>query len=277
LTYLEPFLGSGCIFFNKERSAVETINDLDNEISNLFLQIRNNPDELMLLLMNTPWSRNEYDLSFEKTDNPLEQARRCIVRFWFTVGANVRIKNGMRFEICRNSGGLSYFHQKLPEVIAQVSERLKHNNKSLVQIENRNVFELIPKYNRENVLMYLDPPYLLETRKNKKVYRHEMTYEEHEELLKLITCSKAKIIISGYMNDLYSKYLSGWRFDTTTNKDQAGNRKTECVWMNYVENNHPCLFSTGSFYDVKTSAKEMETAASMPPKAAKTHLFGECL
>ena len=235
MTYLEPFFGSGCIFFRKERSAVETINDLDNEIYNLFLQIRDNPDELIFALMNTPWSRNEYDLSYEETDNSVERARRCIVRFWFTVGANVRAKNGMRFEIERNTRGLNYFHLKLPEVIAQVSQRLKHNRKNIVQIENRNVFELIPKYNRENVLMYLDPPYLLETRKNKKVYRHEFSDDEHEELLKLIVCSKAKIIISGYESGLYSKYLNGWHLEKTTTKDQAGNRKTECIWMNYLD------------------------------------------
>jgi DNA adenine methylase len=83
--------------------------------------------------------------------------------------------------------------------------------------------------------MYLDPPYLLETRKNRKVYRHELSNEEHEELLKLITNSKAKIIISGYMNDLYQTYLSGWRLDKKVNKDQAGNDKTECIWWNYPE------------------------------------------
>jgi DNA adenine methylase len=235
MTYLEPFFGSGSIFFRKERSAVETINDIDNEISNLFMQIRDKPDELMLLLMNTPWSREEYDLSFEKTDSPLEKARRCIVRFWFTVGANVRVKNGMRFEIKRNTGGIGYFHLKLPEVISLASERLKHSKNGIVQIENRNVFELIPIYDRENVLMYLDPPYLLETRKNKKIYKHEFEHGEHEELLKLITNSKAKIIISGYENDLYKQYLSGWRIEKTTNNDQAGNRKTECIWLNYKE------------------------------------------
>jgi DNA adenine methylase len=236
MTYLEPFFGSGCIFFRKERSVIETINDIDNEISNLFLQIRDNPEELMLLLMNTPWSRQEYDLAFVEADDPIERARRCVVRFWLSIGANVRQKNGMRFEIKRNTGGINYFHLKLPEAIAQASERLKHCKSNLVQIENRNVFELIPKYSRENVLMYLDPPYLLETRKNKKAYKHEMSFDEHEELLKLITQSKAKIVISGYMNDLYSKYLSGWRLETTTNKDQAGNRKTECIWINYPEN-----------------------------------------
>jgi len=235
MTYLEPFFGSGSIFFRKERSAIETINDIDNEISNLFLQIRDNPNELIMLLKNTPWSRFEYDRAFEVSDNPVEQARRCIVRFWFTVGANVRGKNGMRFEIKRNTGGVNYFHLKLPEVITLASERLKHTKKSLVQIENRNVFELIPKYNRENVLMYLDPPYLLETRNNKKVYKHEFEYEEHEELLKLLVSSKAKIIISGYENELYTKYLSGWQKEQTTSKDQAGNIKNECIWMNYKD------------------------------------------
>jgi len=244
MTYLEPFFGSGSVFFRKERSAVETVNDLDNEISNLFLQIRDNPDELMLLLMNTPWSREEYDMAFEKSDNPIEQARRCIVRFWFTVGANVRAKNGMRFEIKTNGGGLQYFHLKLPEAILQVSERLKHSHKNLVQIENRNVFELIPRYNRENVLMYLDPPYLLETRNNKKMYNHEFTYKDHEELLKLIVSSKAKIIISGYESELYARYLSGWRFEKTFSKNQAGKRKTECIWLNYSASQSD-LFITG--------------------------------
>jgi len=247
MTYLEPFFGSGSVFFRKERSAIETINDLDNEISNLFMQIRDNPDELILLLTNTPWSREEYDLSFERADNPIEQARRCIVRFWFTVGANVRKKNSMRFEVKRNTGALSYFHLKLPEVIAQASERLKHSKKNLVQIENRNVLELIPVYNRENVLMYLDPPYLMETRTNKKVYRHEFSAEEHEELLKLITCSKARIIISGYESELYGKYLGGWRMEQTTAKDQAGNRKIECIWMNYPDS-QSSLFSQGGGY-----------------------------
>ena len=235
MTYLEPFFGTGSVFFRKERSAVETLNDLDSEISNLFQQIRDNPDELMLLLMNTPWSREEYDLAFEKTDNPIEQARRCIVRFWFTIGANVRGKNGMRYEICRNTGGLNYFHLKLPDAIVLASERLKHSKKNLVQIENRNVFELIPKYDRENVLMYLDPPYLLETRNNKKMYNHEFNNSDHEELLKLLVSSKAKIIISGYESELYNNYLSGWRIEKTFSKNQAGKTKTECIWMNYPE------------------------------------------
>jgi hypothetical protein len=44
------------------------------------------------------------------------------------------------------------------------------------------------------------------------------------------------------MNGLYSKYLSGWRMEQTRAKDQAGNSRTECVWMNYAES-QSSLFS----------------------------------
>lgn len=45
-SYLEPFFGSGGVFFNKPRSDIETINDLDGEVVNLFRQIRNDPERL---------------------------------------------------------------------------------------------------------------------------------------------------------------------------------------------------------------------------------------
>ena len=235
MTYLEPFFGSGSVFFCKERSSIETINDIDSEIFNLFVQIRDNPNELAGLIKNTLWGRDEQDLAFEYCENQIERARRCIVRFWFTFGGNGNVRNGMRFEIKKNTGGNKYFHLKLPDVILKISERLKHNDKCLVQIENKNVFELIPKYDRENVLMYLDPPYVLETRNNKKYYKHEFSDADHEELLQLVSCSNAKIIISGYKNDLYHKYLRWWRCETVTTKDQAGNRKAECIWLNYPD------------------------------------------
>jgi len=242
MTYLEPFFGSGSIFFRKERSTIETINDLDSDISNLFMQIRDKPSELVYLLEHTPWSKDEYNLSFEKSNSPLEQARRCIVRFWFAFGANVTEQYGMRFEIVRNSGALTRFHVKLPEMIVRAAELLKHCKNNIVQIENRSVFELLPVYNCENVLMYLDPPYLPETRTKRKLYNHEFTVAEHEELLRLITVSKANIIISGYMNNLYNDYLSGWRMEQTTAHDQVNNKKTECIWMNY-ESNQAELFT----------------------------------
>lgn len=46
-TYLEPFFGSGAVFFNKQPSGIETINDMDSSIVNLFKVIRDNPEKLV--------------------------------------------------------------------------------------------------------------------------------------------------------------------------------------------------------------------------------------
>ena len=247
MTYLEPFFGSGSVFFRKERSAIETINDLDNEISNLFLQIRDNSDELMSLLTNTPWSRDDYVLAFEKSENPVEQARRFLIRAWFSIGAAYRDKSSIRINIKKPTGGHEYFHQKLPDTLRETSKRLKSEAGHYVHIENRDALQLLPKYDRENVLIYLDPPYVYETRNNKKIYNYEMTDEKHIQLLEIISGLKADVLISGYDNELYRRYLKDWNKDTATSTDEAGNNRTECLWFNYNSRQYD-LFSHGGGY-----------------------------
>lgn len=235
MTYLEPFFGSGIVFFNKERSLVETINDIDDEVFNLFLQVRENTEKLIFKLENTPWSRKDYILAHEECDDPLERARRFLVRAWFSRGSCIRgLKgNGMRFSIKNCNGGFPSFYEKLPEVICKTALRLKHSPGHIVQIENNDALHLMNKYNRENVLMYLDPPYLSDTRKKKKQYRYEMNADTHILLLEKAVSSKASIIISGYDNELYQKYLKGWNVDSTAVFDEGGNKRTEFLWSNF--------------------------------------------
>jgi DNA adenine methylase len=89
-------------------------------------------------------------------------------------------KSGFRNNIAGNNGNLSSYHTRLPAEIITVSNRLKSTEGKIVQIENWDALNLIEKYNRRNVLIYLDPPYLLSTRKNRKIYTHEMEYFDHE-------------------------------------------------------------------------------------------------
>lgn len=65
-TYLEPFFGSGAVFFNKAPSNIETINDLDGQVVNLFRVIRDIPDDLARAIAFTPLSRQEYYDSYEE-------------------------------------------------------------------------------------------------------------------------------------------------------------------------------------------------------------------
>lgn len=65
-SYLEPFFGSGAVFFTKKPSRIETINDLDGEIVNLFRVIRERSEELERAVALTPYRRKEYEVVWER-------------------------------------------------------------------------------------------------------------------------------------------------------------------------------------------------------------------
>ncbi|MCZ4283132.1 DNA adenine methylase [Kiloniella laminariae] len=101
------------------------------------------------------------------------------------------------------------------------------------QIFQVNTIEWLSKYQWQgNELVYLDPPYVLSTRTNKKIYEHEMTDKDHLDLLRVIKKIPAKIIISGYWSELYATELGNWnnfQFQAMT----RGGQRTETVWYNY--------------------------------------------
>jgi DNA adenine methylase len=82
-------------------------------------------------------------------------------------------------------------------------------------------------------LIYCDPPYLRETRKKyAPIYKHEYTFNKHEELLEVLKILPCKVMISGYQSTLYSKKLKNWHtqfFQASTSNGVA----TEWVWMNF--------------------------------------------
>lgn len=101
-----------------------------------------------------------------------------------------------------------------------------------VQIENRPAMELIRAFNHENVLIYCDPPYVLSTR-SRRQYRFEMTDDDHEALLQELRKSRAKVMLSGYENSLYDRYLNGWRKEQIAARAQNTGLRVETLWMNY--------------------------------------------
>jgi len=97
--YVEAFGGAGSVLLRKERAYGEIYNDLDNEIVNLFRVGRARGDELRRALELTPFSRVEYRLSFEVSDDPVEQARRTVTRSLMGFGSNALcrlVKSGFR-------------------------------------------------------------------------------------------------------------------------------------------------------------------------------------
>lgn len=225
--YLEPFFGSGACFFNKTPAYIETINDLDGDIVNLFRVCREYPEELARLINLTPFCRDEFIACYEKSDNSIEQARRTLVRYHQSFGTSNSSKNSWRN--VQKSGGprCATMWNCLPDTILKISSRLKD-----AQIENTDALTLIERYNDKNTLIYCDPPYLRNLRK-KNMYAVEMNDESHRRMLEILKKSKSKIILSGYDNELYNKELDGWYTNQIETTAQMGLHRTEKLWMNF--------------------------------------------
>ena len=194
-SYVEPFFGSGAVLFNKPVSDIETINDLDHDVVNLFRCIQEDAEHLSRMVMVTPFSREKYEDTYKKDmsentlpDEPYYKALRFLIQCWQghgfrTNGYKVGWKNDVQG---RGKAYALWNWYRLPEWIIDIAERLR-----MVQIENRPAVEVIERFNYSNVFMYIDPPYVLSTRAGKQ-YKHEMTDADHDELLKALLQSKEK-------------------------------------------------------------------------------------
>jgi DNA adenine methylase len=231
-SYLEPFFGSGAVFFNKPKSMIETINDIDGEVINFFKVCREKPEALARMINLTPWAKDEFiQCRNNHPTNDIERARQLAVMHWMSFGA-IKASNTFRY-----TSGANYnkgpdnpkLWGGLPFRIVEAAKRLKN-----AQIENKPAVDLIKTFNGEKIFMYLDPPYLKETRSlQKDQYEHELSDFQHEELLQEITKTKSKVMISGYDNELYNDYLKDWMKVSKKNQAERGTTRTEVLWMNY--------------------------------------------
>lgn len=230
-TYLEPFFGSGAVFFKKDASCIETINDLDSSVVNLFKVIRDSSEELAHQIKFTPLSREEYYKSYGDPDlreSEVERARRFLVRCWQAIGAKTSDRTGWRSLISSNGPDTAKEWDKLPGKIMKVADRLKE-----AQIEHQPAAKLLERYARKEVLVYADPPYIIETR-TKRHYKHEMTIEDHVELLGVLNDHPGPVLLSGYTHPIYDKHLKHWKREEFQALAEAGAKRTEVLWINPV-------------------------------------------
>lgn len=225
--YLEPYAGSLAVLFNKQRSHIETVNDIDEEIVNFFRVLRNQGEDLCEAISLTPYSRTEYRVAYESSGNDLERARLFAVKCWMGFGCGNLYQNGFKSGQQTNSPNPAKAWSELPETMKLATERLKG-----VQIENLPAVELIERYNTEDVFIYADPPYLHGTRKN-YLYKFEMQDVEHKALLDVLVKHPGKVLLSGYDNDMYNEMLWGWNKVQKVTRAEGGRARVETLWMNY--------------------------------------------
>jgi len=237
--YVEPFGGGGSVLLRKDRSFCEVYNDMDEEVVNLFRVMRDSASALRLcdLLSMTPFGRLDFKAAYELSDDPIERARRLVVRSFFGFGSgsfNRDYSTGFRAASKQTGRPHANDWANVPECLWHVTERLKG-----VTIECRDAFEVIRQQDHPEALFYLDPPYLQTTRptSNRKQYRFELGISDHFSLAKLLKSIKGKAILSGYASDLYDRELyPEWRRveKVAQASGQFGRiQRLEVLWMNF--------------------------------------------
>jgi DNA adenine methylase len=250
--YVEPFCGAASLFFAKQPSPVEVLNDLNEDVVNVFrvLQNKETHEELRFRLMYTPYARSEFvralEMREQKDLTPVDRAWAFLVRQNMGIGGTARTNGNWGRVFISNQGCAETCNRWLMRLSMLDAWRWRL---MLVQIDCRDALEVIRYWDSPDTLFYVDPPYVSATRKDQNVYAYEMTNEHHKELVGLLLGIKGKAVVSGYEHPLYSPFAqAGWKvhkFQTTCHAagrvrgsglqgDKSASAKvprTEVVWV----------------------------------------------
>jgi len=223
--YVEPFCGAASLFFAKPPSPVEVLNDLNEDVVNVFrvLQNKETHEELRFRLMYTPYARAEFvraiEMRGQKDLTPADRAWAFMVVQAMGFGGKEGTSGGNWGRTFVPYHGCAHVCNKWLMRLSMLDAwrwRLM-----LVQIDCRDALEVIRYWDSPNTLFYVDPPYVTETRKTSNAYAYEMSAEQHKELVELLLGIKGKAVVSGYEHPLYSPFgQAGWevhRFQTSCN------------------------------------------------------------
>jgi DNA adenine methylase len=187
-TYVEPFAGGAQVFFHKQPSKVEILNDLNGEIVNFFRVCQWHHEELVRYLRYCLMSRKLYEGLAATDPETLTDVQRAGRFFYLQKNSfgGLVVKQNYHYTVTDRP---NYNAARIPEIIENAHMRLR-----AVQIEFLPYEKILEKYDRPTTLFYLDPPYW-----NRKLYRFNLTESDFIALEKRLHTIQGKFILS--LND----------------------------------------------------------------------------
>jgi len=188
-TYVEAFAGGAQVFFHKEPSKVEVLNDIDGEIVNFFRVCQLHHEELIRFFRFSLVSRTLFQLF--KATNPetltdIQRAARYLYLLKNSFASLVRHPN-YHWHVVQPPG---FNLERLPTVIEYAHKRLER-----VQIECLPYEDVIARYDRPTTLFYLDPPYY-----GRQLYRYNFSPADFVRLEQRLRGIRGKFVLS--LNDI---------------------------------------------------------------------------
>lgn len=235
--YCEPFFGGGAVFFTKTPSFLEVINDKNECLVNFYLQIQNNFEKLAAEIKTTLHSESMYLRARQiyngniKVDDIEKAVATWIV---FTQSRLASAKAGWKYDNGTDGShyGIIELHNR-KNFCPWLQKRL-----SKVQISCRDALQVIRNRDTADTFFYLDPPYPETNQGHYAGY----TFDDLENLLRLLQSIKGKFALSNYPSPLIDRYvqLMGWHIytmklkkdSTMASKKEA--QKIEILVTNYI-------------------------------------------
>jgi len=236
LGYLEPFVGAGSVFLNKEPSATEAINDLDEGAIQIWRALRNEPQPFIQRLRRTKYTETTFNRAWNRSESEYKDyidhaANEFILRRMSRGGLRQAFAWSDR-ERGGKPGDVNAWETIIKE-LPLIAKRLPKIN-----IFQKDAIEVIKAFDDADFLCYADPPYMSDTRVSPNAYEIEMDTESHIKLAQAMNAYRGKAIISGYWHPLYRRLFDGWRCEKKEVANHSGqttkkNRRTECIWLNF--------------------------------------------
>ena len=234
VVYVEVFGGAGNLLLNKKPVLNEIINDVDDDIVNLFTVVSRDDtfEQFNKIIQSLPYSRTVHQKMREILKEPFEynpfepNVQRAVACYYFK---NSSVSSEGGFGVSRTGNHSISYANKLDK-LKQVRERLRK-----VIVEHLDFEECIRKYDTPDALFFLDPPYL----GAEHYYKNDFTIEDHKRLLNLLPTIKGKFILTTYRNELYENALRNFYCLTVSNvKYSAASKKKkdrveECIYTNF--------------------------------------------
>lgn len=183
--YVEPFCGAAALYFLKEPSDVEVLNDINGELVNLYRVLKHHLEEFLRQFKWALTSRQIFKWQQQTVPETLTDIQRA-ARFYYlqklAFGGKV---NGQTFGAATTSP---------PRInLLRIEEDLSaaHLRLSSTYIENLGWHDCVQRYDRPHTLVYCDPPYW-----QTEGYGVEFGFEHYERMADLAKAMAGTMIIS---------------------------------------------------------------------------------
>jgi len=232
--YCEPFFGGGAVFFAKERSNVEVVNDTNSELINFYRVVAMDFEALKAMTEVTLHSRDAYRQATVMYNHP--DMFKPVQRAWA-----VWVLSSQSFaSSLENSWGFSVASCSTPKRVMNKKDNFKDELKrrlDLCTFENTDAIDVIKRFDRLDSFFYLDPPYF-----NSDCGHYDgYSAQDFTNLLDALAGIKGKFLLSSYPSKPLKEYIAkhNWHLWTTEKKVSVNAKsgylkaKTECLTSNY--------------------------------------------